>query len=65
MRLASASKLSPLDFLAILPALARLVGDVVTALSAQSDGGKRVTSEELAGIGADLVAIVQAVLPGK
>jgi hypothetical protein len=65
MRLSSAAKLSPLDFLAILPALARLVGTVVEALSASSDGGKRVTSEELAQIGADLVAIVQAVIPGR
>ncbi len=60
MRLASRAKLSPFDFLALLPAVADLVGDVVVVVS-----DKRVTPEEIAIIGADLVAIVQSVVGRK
>lgn len=59
--LARKAGLGPMEWLGILPAIAALVGDVVKALGAASDGGKKVTAKELEQIGADLVAIVQAV----
>jgi hypothetical protein len=56
MRLVSMSKLHPLDWLAILPAIAVLVGHVVDALR---DG--RLEEDEIKRLGNELVAIVGTV----
>lgn len=50
------SKLNVLKWVAILPGIAKLVGEVVDALK---DG--RVTPEEITRIGEDLVALVASV----
>jgi hypothetical protein len=60
MRLAARSKLSPIDFLGLLPAIADLIGDVVDMVR---DG--KVTAEEITAVGTDLIAIVQAVVGRK
>lgn len=60
MRLAARSKLSPIDLLGILPAIADLIGDVVDMVR---DG--KVTPEEITAVGTDLIAIVQAVVGRK
>lgn len=51
------SKIDVFKWIAVLPSIAELVGEVVDALK-----DKRLSEEELRKIGADLVAIVAAVL---
>jgi hypothetical protein len=59
MRLSAAAKLHPLDWLAILPGLASLVGTVVVALI---DG--RIDDEERKRIGDELIELVGSVTGG-
>jgi len=53
MRLAELAKLHPLDWIVLLPDLARLVGDARQALA---DG--RLTPEEITRLGTELVSLV-------